>query len=186
MLGQHHLLIGGAGVIAAEAIAFSHGLSLTDFPGATLLGHDVSYLPAVAVGAVASLLPDLDQPKSMVANFSPLTRMASLAAYRAFHHRGPIHSLPAWGIFSFLAIQYGAQSGLYYCALAASLGFLLHMVGDSFTHHGVPWFWPLYRHSLGFPLLRFTTGSTLEYAAVVAVIVATTVLVQSSGLALFG
>ncbi len=75
--------------------------------------------------------------------------------------------------------------GLYYTILAGSLGYLLHLMADSFTHHGVPWLWPIYRHSFGVPLVRFDTGSTLEYLAVVAVVVFTTLVVQGSGFILF-
>jgi inner membrane protein len=111
--------------------------------------------------------------------------LPAFAVRIAFHHRGPTHSLLLWGALTWLVLFFGAQQGLYCTALAASLGYLSHLAADSFTHHGEPWLWPIYRHSFGVPLLRFDTGSTSEYLAVVAVVVATTLVVQGSSLALF-
>lgn len=105
----------------------------------------------VSAGMFGGLLPDLDARESYLKHWGislPFTSfkikpfwLPSVLISRALGHRGAFHSL------LFLAV-----GGAVWCvalpaqpavALAFSLGFGFHLLGDSTTKAGVPWFWPL-------------------------------------------
>lgn len=185
MLGQHHVLIGCAGVVAAAAVSLQSGQYFGD-PGSVLLfNYDLPQAPfLLGAAAVGSLLPDVDQPKAMLANFSPLLKPVFFLPSHLLPHRGPTHSLLVWAILTLLCTHWGAQVSLYYWAVAASLGYLLHLAADSLTTSGIPLLWPLYGRHVGLPPnrhLRFATGSPTEYLVVGILLGATLVLVQQTG-----
>jgi len=101
-----------------------------------------------AFAAIGALLPDID--------LRPRTA-----------HRKVCHNV--W----FLAIVIWLGLGLHWfdaaIATALALGFLSHMIGDSFTPHGVHWLWPL-------PVPHFKgslrTGSAEEWAVALGMLVA--------------
>ena len=68
-------------------------------------------------------------------------------------HRGVIHS-----IWIPLALYIFIVPFSMWVALALSLGYLSHLVADSFTLDGVPFFWPFTKRVSGF----IRTGSMLE------------------------
>jgi membrane-bound metal-dependent hydrolase YbcI (DUF457 family) len=101
-----------------------------------------------AFAAIGALLPDID--------LRPRTA-----------HRKVCHNL--W--FLAIVIIFGLNFGWFNwpIATALTLGFLSHMIGDSFTPHGVHWLWPL-------PVPHFKgslrTGSAEEWAVALGMIVA--------------
>jgi inner membrane protein len=182
MRGASHIMIGCAGVLAVEALAASQGRILADTTGWSLAGHQVPELPLLlAAAAIGSLLPDIDHPSSTLSNLSPLTKTSSVVMNCVTHHRGATHSLAALGIITYLAATFGTQIGYYYAAMAFAFGYLLHLAADSLTHAGIPWLWPLVPKSMGFPLLRVTTGGITEAFLVLAVLLGTGYVIWEKG-----
>lgn len=138
------------------------------------------------IGAVGSLLPDIDHPNSTISNkLFPLgvrsrwgRAMIGLAlAVASLHysqmylfwagvfvlvlafipHRGVLHSPIFMILLSFILYSYWGQMEAIKFLLA---GYLSHLVADSLTS-GVPWLWPYKSEKIGFNLIR--TGSAGEY-----------------------
>jgi inner membrane protein len=130
----------------------------------------VSVAMVAPVGALAALLPDLDEPDSALGGLLP----------RWWHrltpgHRRCTHSLLAVGVVGgLLHLALGAVGvGGFAHELTTALvvvGMLSHLAADAITDHGVPLFWPWRRH-YGLPLFR--TGSPVEHAVVLLVVVVT-------------
>lgn len=184
MLGQHHLIIGWTGVVAIGALALQNGQPLPQPFSLELLGYSVPDTPILlGAAAVGSLLPDIDHPKAMLNNFSPVFKLVFAAPSLLFRHRGFTHSLLAWGILTAVILWLAPPEAQAYL-LAGSAGYILHMAADALTVSGVPLFWPLYRKPVGFPpsrRLRFPTGSTREYVVVALAVAATAALVFQTG-----
>ena len=138
MMAKSHMIIG-----AAAWIVFS---KLTHTPVSVLLA-------IVAMGA--SLLPDMDHPKSM---FGQLIKPVSTVISGIFGHRGITHSFLAIFLIGFLMWKYGGiGQGLI---SAVSIGYLSHLFADFLTPHGVPLMYPL-KTKFRF-LLTFKTGGIGE------------------------
>jgi hypothetical protein len=102
---------------------------------------------AVAMTLLGSLLPDIDNPRSMAG------RRIKLPAVWLGPHRSITHA--NWVPIALFAIGFFAQSvpvaGPYVGAAcyATAVGYLGHLIADSFSHAGrAPW-WPLGRWTLG-------------------------------------
>jgi inner membrane protein len=99
---------------------------------------------------IFSILPDIDETKSKISHkFKILSKLINIL----LGHRGLIHSLWICILLYFFLLFFSKE-----IALAASLGYLSHLILDSFTVMGVNLFWP-------FPLrLRgiIKTGSWIE------------------------
>lgn len=92
--------------------------------------------------AIGGLLPDLDHPKSALGRRIPLV---STPISRIFGHRGITHSLLAvvvmlLGLLT-MTLQY-QWSFVGWLVPPILVGYLSHILGDSFTPSGVPIFWP--------------------------------------------
>ena len=118
-----------------------------------------------AVAAAGSLLPDIDHPKSQIANIrvgriKPLLPVA-LVVSALVGHRGVTHSLIAVVALLALLIAYTANSGMAAHAHVAALviGYLSHIAGDSLTPSGVPLLWP---RSKTYSVKMFRTNSIIE------------------------
>ncbi|MYM92749.1 metal-dependent hydrolase [Duganella vulcania] len=112
----------------------------------------------MAVAAVASLLPDIDHPKS---TFGRIVPIISVPLSAIVGHRGITHSLLAvFGMALLGATSFHSSS----LAMALVIGYLSHLVGDFFTNSGIPLAWPLKRRYV-IPLLK--TGSFAEYLLMV-------------------
>lgn len=122
------------------------------------------------VGAIAALLPDLDEPGTVLGGLLP----------RWWHrltpgHRRSTHSLLAVGLVGMLLhLALGALgvTGFALGLLTALVvvGMLSHLAADAITEHGVPLLWPWRRH-FGLPLFR--TGSPMEHVVVLLVLAGT-------------
>ncbi len=122
MLGQHHLVIGWTGVVAVEALAIQNGVALPQTPRLEMLGYPVPEAPLLfGAAAVGSLLPDIDHPKAMLNNVSPIFKLAFAAPSLLLSHRGFSHSLLAWGLLTGLILWFAPLEWHAYL-LAGSLG----------------------------------------------------------------
>jgi len=147
MTGKTHAIIGANMV---WILALFYGFSI----------HPV-LLP---LAAFASLLPDLDAPESKAKHLElgygrgrnrlgikPFFLLSMII--NAFsRHRGFFHSLFATFLFTLLAIGAVQFIHLRWMPLddsywqALTLGYLSHLLADSFTKSGVPYFWPWKRY----------------------------------------
>lgn len=129
---------------------------------------------ALAVAAIASLLPDIDHPGSAVGRLLAFTRIPSLLEER-LGHRSITHSwlfLLAAGAFLLpLWIGWGL---LYY--LSAWFGILSHILLDMVNVSGVPLFWPIRTRWVFPPVERYriAVGTPAEFILAAILIVATT------------
>ncbi|MEW6226509.1 MAG: metal-dependent hydrolase [Bacillota bacterium] len=129
--------------------------------GAALLFH---YDPLLFAGVAgfASLLPDLDSPKSFVGRE---VWPASAGVDYALGHRGPLHSFAGAALFSlltqFLLRRYHLPLELLWGTVA---GYVSHLFLDTLNSgaRGIPLLWPL-KWRLQLPLVR--TGSAFERLA---------------------
>lgn len=183
MLGRHHILVGCAGLLAAQSLTAG---TTHQFIHDTYHSHWDVPVPASVVlltcSAFGALLPDLDHRHSLL-NMPFRDRLFPSPA-RLLHHRGATHSLLAWVLLSSPVVVLDPFTPLYAMLLATSLGYVLHLLADSLTTAGIPALWPLYTRSIGIPpirRLRFSTGSAREYMLVGAILGGTVVLLWHNG-----
>lgn len=120
MLWYTHLMAGAAtGLIAGSHIG-ARGI-----------------LTAAAVSGFASLIPDIDSPKSVLGRSLPIF---SWGAKLTVGHRGVLHSLLAAVAASWLLTFVPVLSHHSWCFF---LGYVSHLVLDTLNPEGVPLFWPL-------------------------------------------
>lgn len=131
----------------------------------------------VALGAnlVGGLAPDLDQPTGNLWQKLP----AGTIFGRLFHpffgsHRHISHSILGAVLFGTLVhFLLGLASSVVLVDMnivwwAFMIGYISHLVMDTFTKEGVPWFFPI-PWKIGFPpikLFRITTGKLVETGVV--------------------
>ena len=120
-------------------------------------GKAVCFTWACALG---SILPDIDSPSSMISKCIPIlpTLVCKIFGHRGLFH-APIVPLLAYGmtkIFESMMseITYVALSGIF-------IGYVLHLLQDSFTIGGVPIFYPFSSYKLNFSCAR--SGSFWNY-----------------------
>ena len=142
-MGTTHLALAAAMFLSLRELGLSVGVDLV--------------FVAVLVG---SIFPDIDHPKSSIAQQSFLTKGVSHIVSTVSEHRGIFHSLIASILLTAPAYALLAYSRL---AVAPALGFwfgyLSHLVGDSMTRGGVRWLQPFSDGKLRGPL---RTGSLSE------------------------
>lgn len=145
MLWRTHLL---AGMAFGLYIAGQH----TTIRNATI---------AAGIAGVAALLPDLDDQNSKVGRIVPII---SWGIKKTVGHRGPLHSLPGVGVVSALLCLAFKTWASYiipnYILHLIIIGYVSHLVMDSFNPQGVPWLWPVTKKHFSIPVIR--TGSKLE------------------------
>lgn len=119
----------------------------------------------VGVLAVGSLLPDIDHPSSYLGKRH---KMVSSVTNKAFGHRGITHSLLGFiliGIIvKFIQKQY-LTDGIEDIVFWLMLGYLLHLLEDSFSQRGVKWLYPFTKSgsSFGGKFAFYKTGQLSEY-----------------------
>ncbi len=119
----------------------------------------------VAGLAVGSLLPDLDHPQSAINRKIPI--FGGILG-RLFAHRGILHSILGilgWLVFlSFVAAVVSqalpaAHGAIAHIISGLIIGYILHILADSFTKSGVRLLYPL-KFNVGFKLIK--TGGKAE------------------------
>lgn len=143
---------------------------ITLYPSSHGLILGIIALIAVMVGA---LTPDLDQPTANIWR-RLLGARAIGKIFQSFSggHRHLTHSIIGilfigyafyFFIHRFINEQYIEQALVIWTFYM--IGYLSHPIADTFTDHGVPWFWPWHfqiKIPPGPPVLRVTTGSFVE------------------------
>lgn len=193
MKGRNHFVVGVGTVLLAQGAA--HFVQPHVVAGYAL---EAPLLVAAAMGvaAVGALLPDIDLATSDIAYETGTGRGQGCLTGWFFRglrrlmggHRAFTHSLWAAAICAAVfglqlgAVQLGGQTWplLWPGCLgpwsdlgtAFTLGYLSHIVADMLTREGVKFWYPLSRAEVGLGprALRFSTGSWVEYACVVALV----------------
>jgi inner membrane protein len=114
---------------------------------------------SIFIAGAASLLPDIDHPKS---TFGSLVPFFSRPISAIFGHRGITHSLFAIIAGIYIMHKYGYQTE-YVAAIV--VGYLSHLLGDMMTNSGVPLLWPV-KLKMAIPL--FSTGGFVEWLVRIA------------------
>lgn len=99
---------------------------------------------AIAIGAVAALLPDVDV----------FIRSAADPLLAIEHHRGFTHSLlfvPVGGVIA--AMPFAAHSRRRWAAMAGILAYGSHTLLDAATTYGTQWFWPFSSYRVGLDII---------------------------------
>lgn len=139
-----------------------------------LTGRPLS-ISAMAVSTLASLLPDIDHPKSA---FGRVVPFISIPLSALVGHRGVTHSLLAVvGMFLFCAVNFESSN----MAIALTIGYLSHLLADFLTNSGIPALWPKKQR---YVLPVFKTGSFLEYLVTIALCVALPCIILSNASAI--
>lgn len=153
MTGRTHLMLGLAAALATAAVA----------PPEPALR-----IAIIGVGAVGSLLPDVDHPKSIISGWLP---GVGGAVRLLASHRGPTHSIGF--VLALLALLAAAGLSQWIIAAAAA-GLISHILADMLTVKGVPVLIPLSRRSwrLAPYMVLNMTGWILESVATVGALAA--------------
>ena len=132
-------------------------------------------LVAFTANMVGGLAPDIDQPTAKLWNDVRFGRiLGKLIAPMLGRHRFISHSLVGLFLFGFVAkFLLNLASSVVLIDMnvvwwSFMIGFVSHLIMDSFTHDGVPWLFPLPIH-FGIPpisFLRMKTGGIIEKAIV--------------------
>lgn len=132
----------------------------------------LSWETILGIGAatlIGGIIPDIDNVASKAWKFN-LTPWEDDATRQALSgHRNLSHSLLGGGLFTLvlgwaLGVVRLPNLDISIIQQAFGLGFASHLLSDSLTIEGVPWFYPLDVH-LGFPpfkRLRIKTGGLIE------------------------
>jgi len=113
---------------------------------------------AVFFAILGSLLPDIDHPRAFISR--GYWSILSTLIRKTTEHRGWTHSLLGAGLFTgiLLVILWYFKASLS-LALGFFVGYISHLISDSFNPTGVNWLWPKRkRYKIG--IIR--TGSTGE------------------------
>jgi len=113
----------------------------------------------VGLVVFASLLPDIDHSGSKINRILPLTKYAA----KFFRHRGFFHS-----IFPPIIILGGAYYYNYlFIGQALAIGYLSHLLSDSFTKLGVNYLYPISQ----FRVMGFIEVGTIWESLLLAAVV---------------
>lgn len=131
---------------------------------------------------LGALIPDIDNVASPAwrHNLTPweddMTR-GFLKGHRNLSHSIIGLFLFTWVVGLLLKLINLPHIDIWLVQQAFGLGLLSHLIADSLTHDGVPWFYPIDIH-LGFPpfkFLRMKTGGWMEKIAVFPLLLVFTV-----------
>ena len=112
----------------------------------------------VVLGTVAALLPDIDEPNSMISKRIPIIpHIIGL-----FGHRKITHSLIGLFLFSIPIFLFFSNEML----LVFIAGYLSHLVLDTLTKMGVPWGYPIIQKHYSLSLGR--SGGVVERVYILA------------------
>jgi inner membrane protein len=164
----------------ALAGACTAGLFLT-----FAIPHQYPLLALSAVSGFAALLPDLDNTESTIENIRfggyRLLKGPAFIIDKLFKHRGFLHSLLSVALLAFVLLGFLPQIPIE-IHITILLGYVSHLVTDSMTPEGIPWFYPWeFRATLLPKILCVTTGSFMETLVFVGLIVLYAIFLASAG-----
>lgn len=116
---------------------------------------------AAGIGAVSSLLPDIDSPYSKIGRAVPI--LPTLLNF-SLGHRGIIHS----PVMVLAVLLLAHLLNIPYANIIVA-GYLSHLVLDSLNPAGVPWLYPWKKTHFSIPIVQ--TGSFIEQIIFVPVLV---------------
>lgn len=106
---------------------------------------EVSFLNGCALG-IGSLLPDIDHPSSFLGKRN---KIASGITNKTLGHRGGTHSL----LGAVIVFVLGTVIQFHYLSASGQnvtfwllIGYLMHLIEDSFSKEGIHWLWPYKRN----------------------------------------
>lgn len=176
MNGRTHLMLGlAAGVAVAATVPEYTGLV---FPGS----DHVVRAGLIFIAGVASLLPDIDHPKSLLSGYA----IGIGGAVRMLaSHRTWTHSLLFMAVIVGITFWASGQGSWTAPALAALIGMSSHILADMATPAGVPILLPLSRRSFRiapFRVLTMTSWLLESVATVGAMVVIGLFVMRGTGL----
>lgn len=129
-------------------------------------------LLAILANQVGGITPDIDQPTAPLWRNLPIGKFVGKFTDKALGgHRFITHSIVGLVLFGFLfklLLQFlhplMPHVNIGYVWWAFLIGFISHLIMDTFTKEGVPWLLPL-PFKFGFPPIkawRITTGKAIE------------------------
>lgn len=154
--------------------ARTHDLAAFTALGVVLLTQPIqtatigTVIIALLANQIGGIVPDIDQPTAPFWRNLPITKIFGKFTGKLMGgHRFLTHSLLGVGLFGFLAFLLLKFLGpimpdvnQHLVLVAFIIGMLSHLVMDTFTKEGVPWFLPI-PIKIGIPpvrSLRITTG----------------------------
>ena len=119
----------------------------------------------INLGALAagSLLPDIDHPDSY---FGRRHKVISNVTTKTLGHRGATHSLLGLAAcyLLFLVVQkFYLSAELRWLPFWLAVGYLAHLIEDSFSARGIQWLWPLKISKKTKKFFFYNTGGISEY-----------------------
>ena len=123
---------------------------------------EVSFLNGCALG-IGSLLPDIDHPSSFLGKRN---KIASGITNKTLGHRGGTHSL----LGAVIVFVLGTVIQFHYLSASGQnvtfwllIGYLMHLIEDSFSKEGIHWLWPYKKKRKRPKLIYYTTGGIGEH-----------------------
>lgn len=130
---------------------------------------------AFTANMIGGLTPDIDQPTAKLWHEIPAGSIFGKIISPLFGgHRFISHSIIGiilFGFVSYYVLQLASHTILVNMTIvwwSFMIGYISHLVMDTFTHEGVPWFFPI-PWKIGIPpikVLRIKTGGIIEKAIV--------------------
>lgn len=115
-------------------------------------------------GAIGGLLPDIDHPRSRIANCNVATKAAAVATRAVAGHRGIVHTpfflLCAALICQTIYMRYEMQEPVVALVGGVLCGYATHIILDSFNKAGIMWLYPF--SSSRFHLATVPTGGVID------------------------
>lgn len=142
MMAKTHMMIGA-----------TYGVAL--IPAVEANRYTTEQFIFIMIGLViGSLLPDLDHPQSLASQLIPFV---GGVISRLVGHRGLLHSILGFVLvaigFSILNGILGNSPTFLYVIAGILIGYILHIVADSFTVRGVRLFYP-FKWNVGIKVIR--------------------------------
>ncbi|SEM89826.1 inner membrane protein [Ligilactobacillus sp. WC1T17] len=122
-------------------------------------------VPNLLAYGVGVLLPDIDHPTSFMGQKN---KALSKTISKTLGHRGGTHSLFCAAIVYALCLwirNLYFTKAVYVAPFWLLLGYLAHLLEDSFSKEGINWFWPLSKNKFkaGGHFAYYRTGKISEY-----------------------
>ncbi len=166
----------------AAFTALSYIVASKQLPEITL----ATALVSLSANFIGGLTPDIDQPTADLWHRLPAgSIIGRVLSPLLGGHRFISHSLLGILLFG-LGARYLLQVigtvllvNMHYVWYAFMIGYISHLIMDTFTHEGVPWLFPL-PLKIGIPpikLLRIKTGGLIEKAVVFPLLLVTNIYI---------
>ena len=165
MLGHSHVVIAGATWAAVWWRPLVVGGAALTAPHVSLGDHFPPLAGSLVAVSLGALLPDIDHPQALLAQWKPVGKGGPFGLWRLFRplvlpaavvretlgHRGALHSAVACVVVS-TGVELLAQiAGAPGFGAALGWGYAAHLLADMATRRGIPLFWPLTRRRIGLP-----------------------------------